>query len=93
MNELFSAILNRHEADDDAQIREEARILTAIRREFSNSEELLKEAKMRHITIRDVKEGRAADFPITPVRQSEEFYLKKHTESQIPYFHGHRFSN
>ena len=91
MNDSITAILKKHEADDDAQIGESALMVAAIKREFFNSEEILKVAAEKHITVGDLVSGRVKEFPIIPVRQSEEFYLKKHTKSQFPYAHSHRF--
>lgn len=91
MNDFFLTILNGHESDDDRQAAIESLLLAAMRREFSNSKEIFEAAKDMSLTVRDLMAGRITDFPILPIRQSDAFYCKKHTKSQIPYFHGHLF--
>ncbi|MDE6189620.1 MAG: AraC family transcriptional regulator [Clostridia bacterium] len=91
MNDTFSTILNMHEADDSKQANEEALITASIKKEFVNSKEILDTAKLLSISIKDFTSGKIADFPITPIRQCDKFYIKKHTESQMPYFHSHKF--
>ena len=63
----------------------------AIDKEFANGKEILDTAELLCISVKDFIVGRITDFPIIPVRQSDEFYIKKHTESQVPYFHSHKF--
>lgn len=91
MNNTFFTILNKHEADDNRQANAEELITAAIEREFANGKEILHTAKSLSISVKDFMQGKITDFPIIPVRQSDEFYIKKHTESQVPYYHCHRF--
>ncbi len=91
MNDTFSAILNMHEADDNKQANIEELMTAAIDKEFANGKEILDTAELLCISVKDFIAGRITDFPIIPVRQSDEFYIKKHTESQVPYFHSHKF--
>lgn len=91
MDNTFSAILNKHEADDRCLISKDALFISAIEREFSNSREILTEAEAASITVHDFLSGKIENFPIIPIRKSSNFYIKKHTESQIPYFHSHEF--
>lgn len=91
MNNTFSTILNKHEADDNKQANKEELIMSAMKEEFANSEEIFALAKKLSISLQDVMAGKITNFPITPIRQSDKFYIKKHTESQIPYFHYHNF--
>lgn len=91
MNDTFSTILNKHEADDNRQANIEELITTAIEKEFANSKEILDTAELLSISVKDFMQGKINDFPIIPIRQSDEFYIKKHTESQVPYFHSHKF--
>lgn len=91
MQESFSTILNRHEADDRRQANEERLIKAAIKREFANGKEISETADRLKISVKDFIEGKISDFPVIPVRQSDGFYVKKHTESQIPYYHSHKF--
>ncbi|MDE7336606.1 MAG: helix-turn-helix transcriptional regulator [Clostridia bacterium] len=87
----FSTILNKHESDDNKQANEESLIIAAIKDEFFNSKEILDTANSLSISARDFMLGRITEFPIIPIRQSNEFYVKKHTQSQTPYFHCHKF--
>jgi len=91
MNDTFSSILDQHEADDTKQARTEALVLSAMQKEFANAEEIFKAAARLKVSLQDFTSGKITDFPIIPIRQSKEFYIKKHTESQIPYFHNHDF--
>ena len=91
MNNTFSTILNKHETDDNRQANIEELITAAIKNEFANGKEILDTAELRSISVKDFMSGEVIDFPIIPIRQSDEFYIKKHTESQVPYFHSHRF--
>lgn len=91
MNETFSAIIGKHEADDTQQAKKEELFLSAVRTEFANGEALLREAERLSLTPQDFMTGKITELPILPVRTCGEFYIKKHTTSQIPYFHGHDY--
>lgn len=91
MNDTFSTILNMHEADDNKQANIEELMTAAIEKEFANGKEILDTAGLLSISVQDFMSGKIIDFPIIPIRQSDEFYIKKHTESQVPYFHSHKF--
>ena len=91
MNDALSTILDNHEADDYRQTNTDALLLSAMEKEFSNARELFRAAAESSLSLRDLLSGKVADFPVIPIRQSMEFYIKKHTESQIPYFHNHEF--
>lgn len=91
MNNTFSTILDRHEADDNRQASLEELIKEAIKNEFANGKEILDRAEALSLSVKDFTSGKITDFPIIPIRQSDQFYIKKHTESQIPYFHSHNF--
>lgn len=91
MNNTFSTILNKHETDDNRQANIEEFITAAIEKEFANGKEILDTAGLLSISVKDFMSGKITDFPIIPIRQSDEFYIKKHTESQVPYFHSHKF--
>ncbi|MDE7070725.1 MAG: AraC family transcriptional regulator [Clostridia bacterium] len=91
MIDTFTAILNKHEADDDAQISETELFESAVRKEFANGKELLIAYKASFITLHDFISGKVTNLPVIPIRQSDEFYIKKHTQSQYPYFHSHNF--
>lgn len=87
MNDAFSAILESHENADRKQACNDAALLDAINREFSNAPELLRAAKDMSLSVSDILSDKVFDFPITPVRTANGFCVKKHTTSQIPYFH------
>lgn len=91
MTDTFATILNKHEKSDKTQISEDSLFISAIKREFANSEEILKAANARSITAQDFISGKVANLPVIPVRQTDDFYIKKHTKSQVPYFHSHQF--
>ncbi len=91
MNETFLTILNKHESDDKRQADTEKLFLAAIENEFANSKEIFDAVKQSNLSVRDFLSERLKEFPIVPIRQSDKFYIKKHTESQIPYFHSHTF--
>ena len=91
MNNTFSTILNKHETDDSRQANIEELITAAIKNEFANGKDILDTVELLSISVKDFLSGKITDFPIIPIRQSDEFYIKKHTESQVPYFHSHKF--
>lgn len=91
MNDTFSTILTKHEVDDNKQANTESLFLEALKKEFVNAREILDTAKSLSISVKDFMQEKITDFPIIPVRQSDEFYIKKHTESQVPYYHSHKF--
>ena len=91
MVKTFSAILDLHEHDDKRQAEKEALIITAIKKEFANGKAILKLAQSLSLSVQDLIEGKISGFPIIPIRQSDKFYIKKHTLSQTPYFHSHEF--
>jgi len=91
MNDTFSTILNKHESDDKRQADTEKLFLAAIKNEFANSEEIFDAVEQSNLSVRDFLAGRVKEFPVLPIRQSDNFYIKKHTESQMPYFHSHTF--
>ncbi|MBQ7227350.1 MAG: helix-turn-helix domain-containing protein [Clostridia bacterium] len=91
MNDTFSTIINKHETDDNRQSNTEDLLRAAIKNEFINADEILDVAELLSLSVKDFMTGKITDFPIIPVRQSDVFYIKKHTESQVPYFHSHKF--
>ncbi len=91
MNDTFLTILANHEVDDNKQSNTESLFIEALKKEFINAREILDTAKSLSISVKDFMSGKITDFPIIPIRQSDEFYIKKHTESQVPYFHSHKF--
>ncbi len=91
MNDTFLTILNKHESDDKRQVDTEKLFLAAIKNEFANSKEIFEAVKQLNLSVGDFLSGRIKEFPILPIRQSDIFYIKKHTVSQIPYFHSHTF--
>lgn len=91
MNHALSSILDEHERVDKMQRVDERVFLCAVEREFFNSGEVLRAAKAAHINVKDCISGRVSDLPVLPIRTCSEFYVKKHTTSQIPYMHGHDF--
>lgn len=91
MIDTFSAIYNKHETEDTKQMGETALFIAALKKEFTNSEEILDAATALSVGVQDFILGKVRDFPVIPVRNSEVFYIKKHTQSQVPYFHRHNF--
>lgn len=91
MDNTFKAILNKHEFEDEAQTSKDSLFLSAIKKEFVNSEEILNAINSTHISIRDFLLGKVTTLPIVPIRNSDDFYIKKHTQYQVPYFHSHNF--
>ena len=92
MNENVSAILRKHEREDTKASASEDDILSAVRREFANADELIAAARDRGITgMKFFERGMPDDFPVIPIRRADGFSIKKHTSSQRPYTHKHEF--
>lgn len=93
MNKVFSDILNTHEAQDFKVTQSEQDMLTAIRKEFVNAEEIISAAQKLSWTGKRFfgSERGLTDFPLIPVRKACGFDIRKHTQSQRPYMHGHDF--
>ena len=93
MRVRLDKILKAHEADDADYFRSESGIRDRIKREFLNSEEILEalDDKDFRDTVFDYSVGEPREWRVTPVRTSQRFYIKKHTSSQRPYYHGHDF--
>lgn len=93
MEEQFASIAEKHEKEDADVAASEEKILSAARREFRNVDEILRAAKERGLTGRDffASEEGIADFPVLPVRFSDEFTVHRHTTSQRPYLHAQEF--
>ena len=91
MENKFSAILLSQE-NTDIQA-DENRFRQAVLSEFSNGEQILKEAARQGFTVeRFRKDGeRGLVLPFIPVRTAKNFSIKKHTSVQRPYTHSHDF--
>ena len=91
MENKFSAILLSQE-NTDIQA-DENRFRQAVLSEFSNGEQILKEAARQGFTVeRFRKDGeRGLVLPFIPVRTAKNFSIKKHTSLQRPYTHSHDF--
>lgn len=90
MNKTFSTILDKHESDDKALLNTELFIKTVLQ-DYANGEEIIKYAMQTSMTVEDFISKNYYDIPIVPIRQSNKFYIKKHTQIQIPYYHSHLF--
>lgn len=93
MRVRLDKILKAHEADDADYFRSESGIRERIKQEFLNSEEILDALEDEDFRDRvfDYSVGEPREWRVTPVRTSQRFYVKKHTSSQRPYYHGHDF--
>ena len=91
MEDKFSAILFSQESLDG--LMDESRFKAAVLKEFSNGEQILKEAERQGFTFgRFRKEGAARlSLSYVPERTAKYFYIKKHTSVQRPYAHTHDF--
>lgn len=92
MDGTFTAILEGQEREDRAAAACERKIAAAVRREFSNGEEMLAAARGLGLSGRDFFASEGLEhFPLLPVRTADAFSVKKHTTSQRPYLHGQDF--
>ncbi len=93
MNKIFSTILNKQEKEDFSLTQSEKEIAAAVRRQFANADEIIERAGEFPFTGRQFfsAERTYGDFPVIPIRKSEEFDIRKHTTSQRPYAHAHDF--
>ncbi len=88
----FQDILSAHEREDGAAVRSEKDVLGAVRAEFSNAEKLIFQARERGFSLSDFFSGEELPLDMElPVRNSRDFYVKKHTTVQRPYMHSHEF--
>lgn len=80
------------EKEDYSLFNSEKIFYKKIFEEFSNADELIFQAKKYDYSLKDFLSGESIpkDFPL-PVRTSNHFYIKKHTNSQIGYYHLHDF--
>ena len=92
MDRTFRDILCAHEREDNATIKSEKAAMNAIRAEFSNAEKLITQAHEKGFSFSEFLSGRELPCDMElPVRNSQSFYIKKHTETQRPYIHSHEF--
>ena len=77
----FGDIIDNWERED--QMRERARFIAAVRREFANADELIRAASKNG--------GDPSASAILPVRTEKVLRMRKHTRSQRPYMHTHDF--
>lgn len=92
MDTVFQDILHAQEQEDSRLFCSDADRLNAFCGEFSNAQRLLAQAKEKGFSLSDFFSG--APLPAgleLPVRQSQTFYVKKHTAVQRPYMHAHEF--
>ena len=91
MEDKFSAIFFSQESLDG--LMDESRFKAAVLEEFSNGEQILKEAERQGFTFgRFRKEGAVRlSMSFVPERTAKYFYIKKHTSVQRPYTHSHNF--
>lgn len=82
----FGDITDNWEREDEEQMRERARFIAAVRREFANADELIRAAS------KNGGDPSASAIPdVLPVRTEKVLRMRKHTRSQKPYMHTHDF--
>ena len=93
MRVRLDKILQTHEADDSEYFLSESGIKERIKAEFLNADEILEALDDEDFrrTVFDYSVCEPREWRVTPVRTSQRFYVKKHTSSQRPYYHGHDF--
>lgn len=91
MNDNFKNILNKHEKDDQKNMNQKSAFMLIMLEEYENGKEIIEEAKKQNLSMKDFLYDKYIDFPIVPIRRSNKFSMKKHTLSQIPYFHKHNY--
>lgn len=93
MRVRLDKILQAHEADDSEYFLSESGIKERIKAEFLNADEILEALDDAEFgkTVFDYSVCEPREWKVTPIRTSQRFYIKKHTSSQRPYYHGHDF--
>lgn len=93
MRVRLDKILQAHEADDSEYFLSESGIKERIKAEFLNADEILEALDDAEFgkTVFDYSVCEPREWKVTPIRTSQRFYVKKHTSSQRPYYHGHDF--
>lgn len=85
-------LLGRQEREDGAAARSDEAIVAAVRREFSNADELLRAAQEMRLRPSDFFAAEHfPDLPVLPRRTADRFAIRKHTASQRPYLHAQDF--
>lgn len=87
----FCAKLDMQESEDNCLSGDEKAFIAAAEREFSNFGEILEEARSHCISVGAFLSGAPLSLKTLPVRTSAQFYVKKHTSSQLSYVHSHDF--
>lgn len=92
MNDYMKNISATMEKEDYSLFNSENKFYKKIFEEFSNADELIFQAKKYGYSLSNFLSGDQLpkDFPL-PVRTSNHFYIKKHTNSQMGYYHSHDF--
>ena len=94
MNNKFSNIMDIHEIEDSMAEVEEAKLYAIINNLFSNPEEVICFIKNTlRVSPSEYNSFERMDFSdkMIPIRTECEFRIRKHTNTQIPYFHAHDF--
>lgn len=93
MTKQFDKLLRSHEKEDETYIRSEEHIVQKIYDEFANADEIIALMKQHATQAKRFFDSNdiPMQLPVIPIRKSDTFYIKKHTLTQKPYYHGHDF--
>ncbi len=94
MKDNFEEILNKQEIEDSLQGAAEDFLIQKLKDEYVNYQELLDYLRNQlKMTPLEAIKKTEFDFQgkIVPIRHEEEFKIRKHTKSQVPYVHSHDF--
>lgn len=93
MSEKFVENIVIQEKEDADYIKSKKCILEKIYLECSNADEIVSEinkSKDFEKLFFDYSKS-LVEWPVIPIRKSNDFYIKKHTLTQRPYYHNHEF--
>ncbi len=97
MNDRFEQILQKQEIEDDVSVEKEAVLMAKFQQEYVNYEEILHHIATLNLTPKDALslalDDKNYDFlgSVVPIRREDDFAIRKHTSSQVPYWHSHIF--
>lgn len=94
MNDKFMNIMEKHEKEDSLAGEKEEKLMSRLKREYVNSEEIIEYLyKEQIIGAQQCVIPDRFDFneELMPIRHEDEFKIRKHTKAQFPYCHGHDF--
>lgn len=94
MSKEFDKLMSEHEECDRYYTDSTEEVKRRVKEEFENADEFLEYLGKDERAAKaffDYSGTKPYSFSVIPIRKSDQFYVKKHTSTQRPYYHFHSF--